>query len=171
MSVISKLYNGNVYMNGNNLAGTVEEATMPDLKPKTTEHKALSNIGSFDLPTGIDKMSMKLKFNTVNPYVMGQSADFYNAQDVMIRSNIDNWEGGSKVSSVPLVAQVRGLSRKVPELGIKHQDNVESDMEFNVTAYKLEIDGQVIYDIDLFANVYIVNGVDKLADYRANLGL
>ena len=168
---ISKLYNANVYIDGDSYAGLAEEVTLPDLKPKTSEHKALSNIGSFELPTGLDKMGMKIKWNTVNADIMAGAADFYTSKDIMIRSNIDIWEGGSKTGSVPCVAFVKGLSKKVPELGIKHQDNVESDMEFNVTAYKLVIDGAVVFDVDYFANVYIVDGDDKLADYRDILGL
>jgi phage tail tube protein FII len=29
----------------------------------------------------------------------------------------------------------------------------------------------VLFDVDFFANKYIVDGVDQMADYRANLGL
>lgn len=169
--VISKLYNANVYVDGDSYAGLAEEVTLPDLKPKMSDHHALSNIGVFELPTGLDKMSMKIKWNTVNRDVMVASADFYNAKDIMIRSNIDNWEGGSKSGSVPCVAFIRGLSKNLPAVGLKHQDNPEVESEFSCTGYKLQIDGQTVFDVDFFANKYIVDGEDKLADYRADLGL
>lgn len=168
---ISKLYNANVYLDGTSYAGLAEEVTLPDLKPKVSEHKALSNIGSFELPTGLDKMGMKIKWNTVNGAVMANSADFYNARDIMIRSSIDVWENGSKVGTQSVTAFLRGLSKTLPAVGFKHQDNPEVETEFSVTGYKLEIDGAVVFDVDYFANVYIVDGVDMLADYRANLGL
>ena len=171
MSVISKLYNANVYINGGSYAGLAEEVTAPDLKPKKSTHKALSNIGEFELPTGLGPMNMKIKWNTVNADVMATSADFYNAADIMIRSNIDVWENGSIVGTQSVAMFIRGLSNNLPPVNFKHQDNPEVESEFSVTGYKLEIDGEVIYDIDYFANVYIVRGVDKLADYRANLGL
>lgn len=168
---ISTLYNANVYLNGQSFAGVAEEVTLPDLKAKMTEHKGLSSIGSFELPTGLDKMMMKIKWNTVNSDVMKSAADFYNSTDIMIRCNIDNWENGSRTGSVPCIAFVRGLNKNLPAIGLKHQDNPEGEQEFSVTAYKLEIDGEVIFDVDFFAQVYIVDGVDMLADYRANLGL
>jgi P2 family phage contractile tail tube protein len=168
---ISKLYNANVYLDGDSYAGLAEEVTAPDLKPKMTEHKALSNIGSFELPTGLDKMGMKIKWNTVNADVMRTSADFYNSKNIMIRANIDEWEDGSKAASVPCIMFIRGLSKTLPAVGFKHQDNAEVESEFSVTGYRLEIAGVEVFNIDLFANVYIVDGEDMLADYRANLGL
>lgn len=168
---ISTLYNANVYINGDSFAGVAEEVTLPDLKAKMTELKALSNIGGFELPTGLDKMTMKIKWNTVNADVMTNSADFYNSSDIMIRANIDEWENGSRSGTAPCVAFIRGLNKNLPAIVLKHQDNPDVEQEFSVTGYKLEIDGNVIFDVDFFANVYIVNGVDMMADYRANLGL
>lgn len=171
MSVITKIFNANVYLNGDNYAGLAEEVTAPEVKPKTSEHKALSNIGVFELPTGLDKMSMKIKWNTVNPAVMATTADFYNASDIMIRSHIDKYENGSKVGSSSVVMHVRGMSSGLPPVAFKHQDNPDMENTFNVTGYKLEIDGVTVVHVDFFANIYIVDGVDLLADYRANLGL
>ena len=65
MNTIQTLYNANVYMNGENYAGRAEEVTLPDLKAKTVDHKPLSNIGAFKLPTGLDQMSMKIKWNSI----------------------------------------------------------------------------------------------------------
>lgn len=169
---ISKVYNANVYWDGDSYAGLAEEVTAPEVKAKNSEHKAVSSFMAFDLSTGIEKLEgLKIKWNTVSPDIMKNSADFFNSKDIMVRSNRDIWENGTKVGSEPVVMMFRGLSRKIPGLGFKQQDNVETESEFSCTAYKLEINGAVIFDIDAFAQVYIVDGVDLLADYRANLGL
>lgn len=168
---ISKLYNANVYLDGTSYAGLAEEVSAPDLKPIMSDHKSLSNIGKFKLPTGLDEMKMKIKWNTVNFDVMATSADFYNAKDIMIRSSIDVWENGDKIGTQGVAMFIRGLSTNLPPVNFKHQDNPEVETEFSVTGYKLEIDGIVVFHVDYFANIYIVDGVDKLADYRANLGI
>lgn len=168
---IGTLYNANVYVNGVNHAGLAEEVTLPDLKPKMVEHKPLSGIGSFELPTGVDKMGMKIKWNFIAPEVLINAADFYSSQDVMIRANADIWDNGSRVASAPVIAFVRGLSKNLPAIALKHQDNPDIETELSVTGYKLEYNGRVLFEIDLFAQVYIVDGVDMMADYRANLGL
>jgi len=41
----------------------------------------------------------------------------------------------------------------------------------SVTYYKLEIDGRVMYEIDVVNMVQVINGVDQLAGDRAALGL
>jgi P2 family phage contractile tail tube protein len=48
---------------------------------------------------------------------------------------------------------------------------VELETDFAVYYCKLEIDGEAIVEIDVLANIYKVAGVDKLAKYRANLGI
>ncbi len=170
-TTIGTLYNANVYVNGENFAGIAEEITTPDLKPKMTDHKPLSGIGSFELPTGLDKMSMKIKWNFISPDVLTNAADFYTSQDVMIRANADIWDNGSRVESQPVTAFVRGLSKNLPAIALKHQDNPDIETELSCTGYKLEYNGKVLFEVDFFAQVYIVDGVDKMADYRANLGL
>jgi hypothetical protein len=168
---ISTLYNANVYMGGDSYAGQGQEVTLPNPKPKLAEHKPLSGIGAFDLTTGLDKMNMKVKWNSIDADVMKIAANFYSSNDIMIRANSDVWENGSRTGSVPVVAIIRGLSINLPAIVLKHQDNPDIETEFNVTAYKLIIDNEVIFDIDLFAQIYIVDGVDLMAEYRSNLGI
>lgn len=170
-TAIQTLYNANVYLNNDSHAGQAEEVTLPDLKPKTTDHKPLSGIGSIKIPTGLDQMSMKIKWNSIDPDVMKAAANFYTSSDIMIRANSDTWENGSRTGSVPVVAIIRGLSVNLPAIALKHQDNPDIETEFSVTAYKLLINGEVIFDVDIYAQVYIVDGVDLMADYRANLGI
>jgi hypothetical protein len=170
-TAIATLYNANVYVNGESFAGVAEEVTLPDLKPKMTDHHPLSGIGTIELPTGLDKMGMKIKWNSANPDVLMNSADFYNAQDIMIRANSDIWVNDSRTGSVPVTAFIRGRSTGVPPIGLKHQDNPDIETNYTIHAYKLEMDGAVLFEIDLYAQVYIVDGVDMYAAYRANLGL
>jgi uncharacterized protein len=168
---ISTLSNANVYINGSAFAGQAEEVTLPDLKPKMTEMKALSQMGVIEVTTGLEKMGVKIKWNSVNPEVLASSADFFNADSIMIRANLTTWQNGSRLSDVPCVAFVKGLNKNLPAIGIKHQDTPDVEQEFSVSYYRLEINGAVVFEVDFYANVYIVDGEDMLADLRANLGL
>ena len=168
---VSVLVGANVYMDGQTYAGQVEEATMPDPKPVMQEIKALSMYGKIELPHGLDKMSCKLKWNSVSADIIKKAANVFNSIDVMIRSNIAVWANGDKTQDVPCVAFIRGTSKSgVPPIGLKHQDKSDLETEYAVTYYKLEIGGVPVVEIDFYANVYMVDGVDMLADYRANLG-
>ena len=39
------------------------------------------------------------------------------------------------------------------------------------TYYKLEVDGRLIYEIDMIAAIQVIDGVDQLAEMRTALGL
>ena len=89
----------------------------------------------------------------------------------MICANADIWENGSRVASQPVTMYVRGLSMGIPDIALKHQENPNIETEVTCTGYKLEYNGRVIVEVDLFAQIYSVDGKDMMADYRANLGL
>ncbi len=74
------------------------------------------------------------------------------------------------VSEVPCVAYLTGYPKNFPAGNFKQHDNVEASSKLSITAYKLEIDGRSILEFDAMANVYMVDGVDVLATYRANIG-
>jgi len=168
---VSTLYGANVYIDGVNHAGQIDELTCPNPKPKNIDHHPMSGVGAIKLPNGLEPMELKLKFNSITPFLMAKSADFYNAMDLMIRCNSDQWSGDSRTGSQPVTMFVRGRSNGVPPIAVKGQTNTDIDIDINVSYYKLEINGQVIFELDFYAQIYIVDGKDLLADYRANLGI
>ena len=170
-NLINKVTNANIYLDGISYMGRAEEVTLPDVQPKMVDHKALGLIGELELPGGLQKMSMKIKWNAIYPDVMKKTHDVFTAIRLMVRTSIDTFEGGSRTNQAPCVIYATVTPKKAGGLNFKPSDNVEREDEFNVTAYKMEVDGEEIVDIDIMANVWRVNGEDQLATYRANLGV
>lgn len=168
---INRCTNANVYVDGENWLGRCEEATMPEVKPVMAEHKGLGMLGKMEFFSGIDKMEAKFKWNSIYPEILKRSADFTNTVQLQVRSSIEQYTNQQLIGTLPYIATLRGQFKSVPGGNFKHQDNVEMESMFNCTYYKLEIAGEVIFEIDQINNKYIVDGVDKLAQYRANLGL
>ncbi|SHN42241.1 phage major tail tube protein [Chitinophaga sp. CF418] len=166
----NRCVNANVYMNGTSHMGRAEEITLPDVQTKMSDHKALGMIGELELPAGLQKLSAKFKWNAIYPEVMSITYDPYTATSVTVRTNIETWEGGSRVSQQPGVVFMVGTWKKTGGFGFKPQDNVELESEMNVTAYKLEIAGVEVVSIDILNNIWRVNGVDQLALFRQNIG-
>lgn len=171
MTTIRTVYNANVYMDGTSHAGKASEVTLPDLKAKMLDHNPISGIGSMELPIGLEKMGMKIKWNTVDADVLAKVCNFFVPVNLMIRSNSDTWVNSERTGSAAVVATIRAKSKTAPPINIKHQDNVDIETEFSVTAYKLEIGERVILDVDIEAQVCIIDGVDVFAQYRENLGI
>ncbi|WP_153799074.1 phage major tail tube protein [Foetidibacter luteolus] len=168
---VNRCTNANVYVDGNSYMGRAEEITLPEYQAKMSDHKALGMVGESELPAGLQKMSAKFKWNAIYEDVMKKTHDVYSAFRIMVRTSVETWEGGTRVSQVPAVIYLTGNWKKTGGLGFKAQDNVETESEMNVTAYKMEINGEEIVDIDILNNRWRVAGVDQLATYRANLGL
>lgn len=167
---VNKVTNANIYLDGEGMLGRAEELTCPDVMPKMVDHKGLGMIGELELPAGLQKMSAKIKWNAIYPEVMKKTHNVYTAMRLQARANVETYEGNTRVAEVPAVVYLTVTPKKAGGLVFKPQDNVEREDEFNCTAYKLEIDGEEIIAIDVLANIWRVNGVDQMANYRANTG-
>lgn len=170
-TLINKCTNANVYLNGVSYMGRAEEISLPDVQPKMADHKALGMVGESELPSGLQKMSAKIKWNAIYPDVMKTTHNVFTSVRLMVRTSIETYEGGTRTSQQPAVVYLTGTWKKSGGLTFKPQDNVEIENELSVTAYKMEVAGQEIINVDIMANIWRVNGVDQLATYRANLGL
>lgn len=168
---IQRITNANIYIDGLNLWGTAEEVTMPDVKAAMAEFKALGNIGKVELFSGIDKMELKIKWNSKFADVDKLMADFTKTRNIQVRQNIDVYSGSALSARQPLVTYLRGTSKQIQAGNQKPHDNVETESQFNITYIKQEINGVEVFEFDAMNNIYRVDGVDLLAQYRANLGI
>lgn len=170
-TAINKLTNANVYLEGNSLLGMAEEITLPELNGKMADHKALGMIGHLEFWAGLDKMEAKVKWNSFYPSVMRKSADPTKAVKLQVRSSLESFDSSGRTAQQSVVCYITGMFKKHPGGAFKQHDNVELENTLNVSYIKLEIAGSVIYEVDVLANIYRVDGVDIMATYRSNLGI
>lgn len=167
---VNRLTNANVYTDGNSLLGRVQEIELPVVKQKMSEHKALGMVGTVEFFSGLEKMEAKLTWNSFYSDAMVKAADPTKTVQIQVRSNLETYDSNGRVSQVPCVVFLTAQHKDFPLGSYKQHDNVELTSMLSVTAFRLEIDGQSILEIDVLANVYKVNGTDILTDYRANIG-
>jgi len=168
---VNRLTNANVYVDGDSLLGKVEEITLPDGNFMQSEHKALGMIGKFELFSGVDKMEATLKWNAFYADIMTKFSNPRKALKLQVRSSLENHGSDGLNSEVPVVAYLTGQPKNFPGGNYKQHDNVEASSKMTLTAYKLEIDGQVVFDYDALSNIFIVGDEDIFATYRSNLGI
>lgn len=168
---INRVTNANIYMDGVSLLGRAEEISAPVVKTKTAEHKALGMVGVADFFSGIDKMEAKIKWNSFYPDVMKKTANPVSTVKLQIRTSVESYTADGRGAQVPAVIYMTVQYKDFPLGNFKQHDNVELEQNMSVYYYKLEINGEVITEVDILANIFKVNGVDILADYRANLGI
>jgi hypothetical protein len=63
-----------------------------------------------------------------------------------------------------------GVFKDAGTANFKQQSMVETNSTVSVYHCKLYVAGTQIYLYDVFANLYVVGGVDQLSTFRTNLG-
>lgn len=167
---VNKLYNANVYVDGNSFLGKAEEITMPDITPMMADHKALGMVGMMELPTGWEKMSATIKWNSFYADVMRKAFNPYKAVQLQLRGSLESWQSVGRVGEQPYVVFLTATFKKAPTGSFKQQENAEFESELNVLYVRVEVAGVPVVEFDPMANIYKVDGVDILQNYRNNLG-
>lgn len=167
---INRVTNANIYLDGKSLLGRAEEVNLPDVKYKMSEHKALGMVGSIEVWSGIEKMEASIKWNSIYADVLKKTSNPFSALKIQVRADVEGYNSQGRVSEVPSVTYLTGQFKNAPMGNFKQHDNVELTSMLSVTYVKQVINGEDVIEIDVLANIFKVNGVDVLAQYRNNIG-
>lgn len=162
--------NANVYVNGNSMLGKAEEIDLPSITAKLSEHKALGMQGLVELPSGFEKMEVRIKWNSFYPDAASLMANPFQVVELQCRSSVDSYESGNRVGQQKFVCFMRGQFKQMPAGQFKQNDNVELDSRLTIHYIKIEINNTPKVEFDVMANIYKVDGVDLLSQYKANIG-
>jgi len=168
---ISKVLNANWYLDGtNDQIGRTSEIEMPSLAWKMIDHTALGMIGTVELPTGLDKLTMKLKWAGFYSDVMALIANPFKSHRFHVRASVQSFGPEGKTSDTPLVMLVTGSSKQMQLGTLKPMESTDVEDELAVTYLKLTVGGKDILELDVWTNTFKVDGKDVLAQFRANQG-
>lgn len=170
MIKINRITNANIYLNGGNLLGKADEVVLPNMKLKMVEVKALGMFGAMEFPAGMDKLESKIKWNSFYDDVWVQAMNPFSAVQLMIRGSVETYTSAGRVSEIPLVSFVVGQFKGTDMGTFKQHDNAEFESMLSTTACKQIYNGTTILEYDALSNIYRVNGVNLLAQYKINIG-
>lgn len=168
---IKKLTNANVYLDGASLLGKAEEIDLPNITHKLAEHKALGMIGTPEFFSGIDKMEARIKWSSLYADVLKKASNPTKTVQLQVRASLETYEASGRTGEQPVVVFLTAQFKNIPTGNYKQHENSEFESSLTVFYVKMEIDGAEIMEVDVLANIYKVDGVDVLANYRANLGI
>lgn len=168
---IGRLTNANIYIDGGSLLGRVENFNCPAITFKQAEHKALGLNGVIEYYSGIEKLEGSMKWTSFYPEFLKKMANPFQAVKVQVRGNLEEYQGGERVGQTPAVVFLTITPKNFPLGNFTQHENVELETNYGCTYVRLEIDGDVITEVDVEANIFKVDGDDLLATYRQNLGV
>lgn len=168
MGLPKTLKNFILFIDGDNYAGEVPETTLPKLGIVTEEYRAGGMLGNVDLDMGLEKLEMSFKAGGLLTSVLRQFG-IANLSGVQLRfAGAYQADDTGDVMSAELVA--RGRHKEIDYGTAKVGEKTEMSVSSTLTYLKWTIDGNVEIEIDVLNNVFLVNGVDRMAEIRLALG-
>lgn len=167
---VNKMYNANIYVDGNELLARAESVELPKMKWKQVEHKGLGMFAMTEFPAGLEKMTAKIKWNSFYQDVLLKNADPFTNVQLQVRSSLETYDSTGRASQVPVVCFLTARYQDLDLGNFQQHENVDSETNLTVTSVKLIVNGAPIVEADALANIYKVNGNDLLSTWRKNLG-
>ena len=165
--VPEKINDANCYLDGNKMIGVAASVTLPEINMKTSTTSGMGINGEIDSPTigQFESMEQEVQFNTL----YSSAADMLsplNTVNLTFRAaqQVYDKTGGYNFKGLRVVEM--GRVKKFNPGKIEKSESMEATVTLELTYILIENDGQKLVEIDKLNGVYIVNGVDMLAEVR-----
>jgi uncharacterized protein len=99
-----------------------------------------------------------------------QSISIFASHQFQIRASKEQYTSQGRTAEVPFVGLMTAQFKDGGPLNFKQHEQVDFPTTLVVYHCEYYIAGVQYLLYDLMANMYVVNGVDQLAQFRANIG-
>ena len=171
MAIPRKLKMMNLLNEGNSYMGQVAEVTLPKLSQKLENWRGGGMMGNVKIDMGHndDMNDLSWKLGGLDPLVLKQfGASKVDAYGLRFAGSYQRDDTGE---TTPVEIVVRGRHEEIDMGSAKPGDATEHSIKTIWTYYKLIVDGQETIEIDIPNCIFKVDGVDKYAEHRKNIGL
>lgn len=164
-----KLYNFNVFFDGNPMAGVVEEITLPTLERQTEDYRGAGMLGPVKLDLGLSALTLDFTMAEFNADVLG-AWGLADMSGIGLRF-LGETMSDDAASSDAIELSVRGRVTKFEPGSAKGGELTKPKVEMALTYYKFSVNGEAKLEIDLIGATEVVNGTDRSAAMLKALGL
>ena len=171
MALPKKLKMMNLFNEGNSYLGQTGEVTLPKLGRKFEDWRGGGMNGNIKWDNGLsdDMIEFAWKLGGIDPLVISQfGAATVGAIGLRFAGSYQRDDTG-ETSSLEMV--VRGRHEEIDLGNAKAGDDTELSIKTIWSYLKITIDGKVLIEIDIPGVKEVVNGVDRLAQHRKNIGI
>ncbi|HHO0771806.1 TPA: phage major tail tube protein [Aeromonas hydrophila] len=171
MALPRKLKHLNLFMDGGNWIGVSEDYTPAKLSQKFEAYRGGGMIGAANIHMGLDDSALDTSFT-----FGGVEADLVKRMGVAKIDGValrfaGSFQRDDTGEVVPVEIVQRGRFKELDRGTFKSGDNSQSKISMVNTYYKETMNGVVLCEIDLINMIWIVDGVDLMAEHRKAIGL
>lgn len=168
MAAKDVIKNANLFLDGSNFAGQLDNVDPPKLTLLTEEFRAGGMNGAVELTTGHEPLRMSAEIINFSPQVFA----LFNVAEgtgitAMVRAALESWDG----SVQPIKWTVRGKVVELDPQNVKPGTPARHKLTMALDYYKLTINDRDVIEIDVLNMTQIINGVDVMARVASALGI
>lgn len=163
--------NFNVYDGkSNKMIGVSGEVTLSEIAAVTAALSGAGLIGEMNVPVvgQVGSMEQEVPFNVLNGNVFSYFT-FNKPAAVILRGSIQNVDTSTgEIKHTALKVSYNGYTKKINPGKVKGGDTMGASVTLELTYIHIELAGKTVIKIDKLNSVFIVDGVDLLADIKRN---
>lgn len=157
--------NFNVFVDGVSYFGRATEGTLPQPKIQTAAHRGAGMDAPIGQDMGMEGMTSEVTFAEWDPVLLKHLG----TQERLVYRPAAR--GENDVTAVSYIATVGGLITAAETGGLGATSPATLKLMVDVRYYKLEVDGEEVWEIDIENGVRRVDGIDQLAEIRRAMGV
>jgi len=112
----------------------------------------------------------KIKWASIYSEILNLANSPFTSHSFQVRGSLDQYTSQGRTAQLPVVYLMTGVFKDPGTLTFHHHENVDTTSTVTVYHSELYVSGSQIHLYDVLANIFVVNGVDQLAQLRSNLG-
>lgn len=167
---LGKISQASLWLNGN-FTRSINEVTLPTFETKTEEGEELALYGTPEYAAGLEPLEVEFSGKSFDPDFAAAAADHLSIQQILVMENVQEHLGGIVTAQKQRKHTIHGRFKESSSGELSGKDHAEFEYTFSCSYYKQQYEGRTIVEFDVFNNVYVTDGVDRLAQMRTNLGL
>lgn len=158
----------NVFADGRGFAGMASSVTVPKLEAITREFGAAGMSAQVEMRMARhEKLTASIQFEGIDPSLIGLF-DIGMGRDIGFTCKGSTQDNDGTVHAHAI--KMRGFVKALDEGEWKEGEDAPLKLDLALSYYKREHDGRVLVEADPINMIFIVNGVDQLAQHRRNIG-
>lgn len=165
----AKLKKSNLYNNARSYLGETGEVTLPKLTRKMEGWRGGGMDGEVKIDMGQEPIEMEFKVGGIAVQLLRQYGSSDASAELLRFMGAYQRDDGGPNHAVEVV--VRGRIEEIDMGSAKDGDDTEHTVKVACSYYKLIVDGLTDIEIDLLNVIFVVGGIDRLAEQRAAIGL
>lgn len=165
MSYPRTIRNFSAFLDGIGYFGKITEATLPKLEMNKIDHRGGGMDGSVPIDMGMNAMASEQTFSEWSPELL---QTFGTRQRLILRPGA---MGQDDFSADTFIATIGGLFTTLDGGSLKPGEEAPLKLSLAVDYFKLERNGEQMFEIDVENGKRIIGGVDQLVEMRKAMGL